>query len=369
MTAIFWNCGQRFYVSCTINCGINLLVGFIFFLKEYFMKKFFGVLTGLAVLFAVSACKKKEAASEDDYVFKIGLPLTSLCDAPVRIALEKGYFEEEGLKWEIIQVGDGEAMNLLTNGSVDGLNTLMISLIQPLTNGLPVQIPLALHTGCIKALVPGDSSIQTAADFKGKKIGGASPAATTVLFIKRYLAEKGLKVEGENADIEFIYQSAAELPLLLERGAVDAIGLTDPSAQIAQDTKGFRAVIDNGTDENYKNEFCCVVPVRTATIREHPEATAKFLRALQKGAKFVYENPDESAQILFETKRTAGDPLVNARLLKSYDYRASVNAVLPALERNAKDMQSLGILKDDVDVDALVRDVFVAVPGVPDSLF
>jgi NitT/TauT family transport system substrate-binding protein len=334
------------------------------------MKRILGIVALMAVLFTVLACKKKDATvAKEDYVFKIGLPLLGLCDAPVRIAIEKGYFDEEGLKWEVVQVGDGEAMNLLTNGNVDGLNTLLISLIQPLANGLPVQIPLALHTGCIKALVPGDSPIQTAADLKGKKIGGASPSATTVLFTKRYLAGKGLKVDGENADIEFIYQSAAELPLLLERGGVDAITLTDPSAQIAQDSRGLRVIIDNGTDEDYKDEFCCVVPVRTETVKAHPEETAKFLRAVQKGAKFVQENPDETAQILSDTKRVAGDPLVNARLLKAFNYRASVSQALPALERNAKDMQALGILKADVDVDTLVKDVYVVVPGVPDSLF
>jgi NitT/TauT family transport system substrate-binding protein len=293
----------------------------------------------------------------------------SLCNAPVHIALEKGFYEEEGLKNEIIQVGDGEAMNLLTNGSVDGLNTLMIGLVQPLANGLPIQIPLAMHTGCIKALVREDAPIATAADLKGKKIGGASPSASALLFIKRYLAGLGLKVDGENADVEFVYQSAAELPLLLERGIVDAIGLTDPAAQIAQDTLGFRAVIDNASSEGYKDEFCCVVTVRTETVKNHPESTAKFLRAVQKGAKFVYENPDETAQILFETKRAAGDPLVNARLLKAFNYRASVSQARIALERNAKAMQDIGILGDDVDVDRLVSNVFVAVPGVPDSLF
>jgi NitT/TauT family transport system substrate-binding protein len=333
------------------------------------MKRIFSVLVLVAVLVAVSACKKKDAAkSEEDYVFKIGFTM-SLCNAPVHIAVEKGYYEEEGLKWETIQVGDGEAMNLLTNGSVDGLNTLMIGLIQPLANGLPVQIPLAMHTGCIKVLVPGDSPIQTAADLKGKTIGGASPGASALLFAKRYLTGKGFKVDGENADVDYIYQSAGELPLLLEQGGVDAIALTDPAAQIAQDVRGFRTVIDNGTDEGYKDEFCCAVPVRTETIKAHPEATAKFLRALQKAARFVQENPDEAAKILANTKRVAGDPLVNARILKTFSYRASVSQALPALERNAKDMQALGILKADVDVEKLIKDVYIEVPGVPDSLF
>jgi NitT/TauT family transport system substrate-binding protein len=295
--------------------------------------------------------------------------LNTLCIAPLQIAVEKGYHEEEGLKWEAIQLSDGEAMNLLTNGSVDGLMTLMVGLIQPLANGLPVQIPLAVHTGCIKVLVRGDSALMTVADIKGKKIGGGSPSASPVLFTKRYLSGMGFKVDGENADVEFIYQSAAELPLLLERGVVDAITITDPAAQISQDVNGFRAIIDNGTDEGYKDEFCCVVQVRAETARRHLEATAKFLRAIQKAAKYVQEHPDETAQILADTNHIAGDPMVNARILKNFSYRASVSQALPALERNAKDMQALGVLNADVDVDKLVKDVYVVVPRVPDSLF
>jgi NitT/TauT family transport system substrate-binding protein len=287
------------------------------------MKRIVSPLALIAVLFVVSACKKKEAAKvEDDYVFKIGFTM-SLCNA----------------------------------------------LVHRLANGLPVQLPLAMHTDCIKVLVRGDSSINTTADLKGKTIGGASPSVSALLFTRRYLAAQGFTVDGESADVEYIYQSAGELPLLLERGGVDAIALTDPSAQIAQDSRGFRTVIDNAVDEGYRDEFCCAVPVRTETIKDHPEATAKFLRALQKAAKFVQENPDEAAQILADTKRVAGDPLVNARIFKTFSYRASVSQVRPALDRNARDMQALGILKADVDVDALVKDVYVEIPGVPDSLF
>jgi NitT/TauT family transport system substrate-binding protein len=327
------------------------------------------VLVFAAVLFAVSACKKKEAVSEDDYVFKINVGIGYLCQAPLYVAVDQGYFDEEHLKWEQINASDGDTMNLFTSGRVDGAIGLMIGLIQPLANGLPVQIPLAVHTGCLKVLVRGDSSIQTAAGLKGKKIGGGGPAASPILFAKRVLAGNGFKVDGENADFEYIYQSGAELPLLLERGIVDAIALSDPAAQIAIDNYGFRAIIDNAVDEGYKDEYCCVADVRIETVKAHPEATAKFLRALQKGAKFVQENPDETARILVNNEYVSVDPLVIARILKTYQWSASVSQARSALERNARDLQSLGILKADVDVDKLVQDVFVAVPGVPDSLF
>jgi NitT/TauT family transport system substrate-binding protein len=60
---------------------------------------------------------------------------------------------------------------------------------------------------------------------------------------------------------------------------------------------------------------------------------------------------------------------VNAQVLKTYSYKASVSQALSAIERNAKELQQIGIVAADVDVDALVKNTYVVVPGVPDSLF
>jgi NitT/TauT family transport system substrate-binding protein len=333
-------------------------------------KAVFVFLIAALTVSALSAAGSKDAASGGDYVFKVGFGVTAnLCAAPFYIAIAKDYFGEEGLKWERINVGDGEAMNLLTNGQIDSIYNLLATLIQPLANGLDVQVPLGLHTGCVKVLVPLDSPIKTAADLKGKTIGTASPNSSPTIIAKRYLAHEGLKVDGNQPDVEFLFQSAAELPLLLERGIVDAIGLNDPSAQIVENDGRGRTIINSATDDYLKNEFCCVVPVRSATVKAHPEETAKFLRAIQKASKFVQENPDETAQILADNNYVPGDIAVNAQILKTYDYRASVKQALPAIERNAKDLQALGLVAADVDVDAMVRNTYVEVPGVPDTLF
>jgi NitT/TauT family transport system substrate-binding protein len=333
-------------------------------------KTIFVILLASLVASGVFAGGGKDRDSDGDYVFKVGYAVTAtLCAAPFHIAIANGYFEEEGLKWERINVGDGEAMNLLTNGQIDAINNLLATLIQPLANGLDVQIPLALHTGCVKVLVAPNSPIRTVADLKGKKIGTATPAASPTIIVKRYLTSLGLKVDGSNPDVEFIYQSAAELPLLLERGVVDAIGLNDPNAQIIENEGRGRVIINSATDGYLADEFCCVVPVRTATIAAHPVETAKFLRAIQRAAQFVQENPDETARILAENRYVPGEAAVNAQILRTYDYRASVSQALPAIQRNARDLQALGLVAADVDVEALVKNTFVQVPGVPDSLY
>jgi NitT/TauT family transport system substrate-binding protein len=343
------------------------------------MKKTFFVF--LAVCIAVSAVcarganQSSAAAPGSDYVLKIGYPVEGgLCEAPFYIAIAKGFYEEEGLKYEWVNLEPGTAMNLLTTGQIDVTNNLLATLIQPIANGLDVKIPIALHTGCVKVLVSPDSPIRTAADFRPvngvkKKIGVPSLNASTKVIPSRVLAAQGLKVDGDNADVEWIIYPSAELPLALERGLVDAIGSGDPAASIIENEGKARVVINNATDEGLRDEFCCVAPFRSRTVADHPNEAAKFLRAIQKASKWVQENPDETTRILFENKYIAGDPLVNAQVLKSYNYRASVSQALTAIERNARELQQIGIVAADVDVDALVKNTFYAVPGVPDSLF
>jgi NitT/TauT family transport system substrate-binding protein len=150
---------------------------------------------------------------------------------------------------------------------------------------------------------------------------------------------------------------------------VDAIGTGDPTASIIENAGQGRVIINNATDENLKNEFCCVTPVRTQTLAEHPETVAKFLRAIQKASKWVQENPDETARIITEKQYIAGEIAVNAQVLKTFNYRASVSQAQSAIDRNARELQQIGIVAADVDVPALVRNTFAAVPGVPDSLY
>jgi NitT/TauT family transport system substrate-binding protein len=333
-------------------------------------KKAFVFLFACAVLaLAFAGGDKDDVKSGGDYKLVIGYPVEGgLCEAPFYIAIEKGFFAEEGLKWERYNLEPGAAMNLLTTGQIDVTNNLLATLIQPLANGLDVKIPLALHTGCVKVLVRPDSPIKSPIDLKGKKIGVPSLNSSTRVIPARVLASLGLKVEGANADVEWIIYPSAELPLALERGLVDAIGSGDPAATLIENAGKGRAIINNATDHNLQHEFCCVTPIRSETVAKHPAEVAKFLRAIQKAAKWVQENPDETARIITEKRYVAGEAADNAQVLKTYNFRASVSQAKVAIERNARELQQIGIVAKDVDVNALVKNTFVAVPGVPDTL-
>ncbi|MDR3161724.1 MAG: ABC transporter substrate-binding protein [Spirochaetaceae bacterium] len=314
--------------------------------------------------------KSSATAEDENYVVKIGRGVSvGLCSSPFIIAEALKYYEAEGLKWESITMETGTSNLLLTNGTVDVTNNLLATLIQPIANGLEVKIPLGIHTGCQKVLVRADSNIKKPADLKGKKIGTSGMATSSTVITQRYLAELGIGVTAENLEVEWVIYQSADLPLALERGQVDAIALGDPTAYITEQETGARVIINQATDDYLKDEFCCVVVASTGFIKDHPKAAAKFVRAIQRAAAFVQENPDETARILEEGKYVAGDPAVNAAILRTYNFKASVSEARVAISRNTRDLQRINLVEKDVDGDRLTNQVFVALDGVPDSLY
>lgn len=192
------------------------------------------------------------------------------------IAIENGYFEDEGLDIEQVTVDAAHVSEAIGADQVDVGMGLIGKMLQPLENGLPIKFTTGIHTGCTKLLVPGDSDIKSIADLKGKKIGvpGLADAATVVS--KRSLSAAGIGVTDQNMEVEFSVYSRNDLAQALQNGAVDAIALGDPAASIAEEQYGLTALIDTATDPVYKDEYCCAAFVTSKLAEENPKAAAAF---------------------------------------------------------------------------------------------
>jgi NitT/TauT family transport system substrate-binding protein len=333
-------------------------------------RKIFSAVLILAALSGVFAGGKKDAVSDDDYVIKIGYGIgPGLCSAPFFIAEELGYFTEEGLKYEHTMIDIGQIPLLLTNGTIDVTNNLLAGMVQPIANGLDIKIPLAMHTGCIKVLVRSDSGITKPEDLKGKKIGISGMGAPGTIIAQRYLAEKGISTVTPNLEVDWIIYPAPELLISLRQKLVDAIVIGEPAATIAENAEDVRVIINTTTDASMKDEFCCVVVANSAIAKNHPAVLAKVVRAVQKASQYVQDHPEETAKLVAEKNYVAGDPAVNAEVLKQFNYRASVSESRAAISRNARDMQRLGLLDSSLDIDRFTNSVFLELPGVPDSLY
>lgn len=336
------------------------------------MKKFIGVLlTSATIMAAIVGCGGAQQANSSDvsdgeYTVKIGYS-TGLCHAPIHIAVENGYFEEEGLKFEAIAIEGAVVAEAVGTGQVDAGFGLVGKFVQPLENGLPMKLTAGIHTGCTKLLVPNDSDIQSVADLKGKRIGVASLADSPCLTAKRSLANAGIGVTAENMEVEFVVYNNADLPMALQNGAIDAYCAVDPAVSKAQEEYNLRAIIDTTTDEEYKDEYCCLSFVTTDLAQNHPDLAAKYTRAVMKAAKWIEENPEEAAKIQLEKEYVTGELEFNANLLASYNYNPTVSGGYSALEKSVLDLYEIGILRKETDTQALIENSFVKLEGVEDT--
>lgn len=320
----------------------------------------------LSMMLILTGCGQKPAAvKSEDYVLKIGYS-GSLCEAPVHMALEKGFFEEEGLKVELIKLAPGTTFEAVTAGKIEAGFGLLASLVQPLSNGLPIKITTGLHTGCDKVLVPESSGINNLKDLRGKRIGVPSMNSSPIIFAKRALADAGVGVSEKNMEVEFVVFNATDLPLALKNGAVDALAMNDPTAAITQKEYNLKNIIDSALDAPYKDQYCCSAFVRDNVASEHPEIAAKYTRAMQKASAWIQKNQDETTKIQVDKKWVAGDAHFNAGVLKTYNYLPSVSGAYDAFGITAKQLQQVGMLDKNVDVDALQKKSFIILKDVPD---
>ncbi len=329
------------------------------------------VLTLLSALLLTGCGKQGSGKNGKDYVFRIGTANGSLCLAPLHVAADNGYFDEEfknaGIKYELVEIDINQAADLITSGKIDACIGLAGSYIAQVDSGLEIAFTTGLHTGCTKYYTKADSGIENMADLKGKKIGVPGMSDSSVVALKRILHGLGIGVSGKNMEIELVVYNLTDLPLALENGAVDAVALHDPVASSAESEYGFKKIFDLTEDGQFANEYCCAVFVTTEAAAEHPDAAAAYTRALMKASAYVQAEPENSVKLQIDNNQCSGELENNANLLASYNYQPSVSAMEETFRNACTDLLEIGDLKEGRDIDQFTSEHVVKFDDVPDS--
>lgn len=307
--------------------------------------------------------------AQDDYVMKLGLG-GGLCEAATHIAIINGYFKDEGVNYEVINfVGTASLPPLLASGQIDANQMMLASLGVLLNSGFDIRVALGLHKGCLVIVVPADSKIESVKDLKGKRIGVPGLGSTPMVISQRALARAGIDASVESGNVEFLAFNAGDLGVALKNGSVDAIALIEPAASVLVESGYAKSIFDLGSDPDYRNENCCVATLTPKFVEEHPALAARYIRALQKACEFVRKNPEKAARLQQEHNMcNLGNVEMNSRLLESYNYKGSVSGGREAFRTNLKDLQNLGLLDKQYDVDRIVEKTYIDLPGVEDEI-
>ncbi len=324
-------------------------------------KLFLTPLLALAASLFLGSCNKQEASTGNKIrVGYIGIT----CEAPIFMAVEQGFFKEEGLEVELVKCEWSKYKDSLALGSFDITHHLIMYFLKPIEQGLNVRISAGIHTGCLRVQAAAKGPIQTVKDLKGKTIGCPGMGTPPFIFANRVLGANGLDA---NKDVSWKVFPAGELGLALEKGEVDAIADSEPIGTLLLAEGKVRNIADQAKDAPYKDEYCCAVIVNGDYLKANSKNAAAATRALLKAAKWVETNPAAAARLSVEKKYLASYPELNTKAISNLRYIPSVEGARAAVNSAAAEMKIAGMLSPSTDVAALAKKAFVDLEGVNDE--
>jgi putative hydroxymethylpyrimidine transport system substrate-binding protein len=256
----------------------------------------------LAIAFAVSILSPSTFAADR---------LTVMLDwfinpdhAPLYVALERGYFAEQGLDVRFVAPSDpNDPPKLVAAGRADIAVSYQPQLHLQVARGLPLRrIATLVATPLNSLVVLEDGPIQTIADLKGKKVGFSVGGFEDAL-LGAMLERHGLTLD----DIELINVNFSLSPSLIS-GQVDAVIGAFRNFELNQmdilNRPGRAFFVEEEGVPGYDE----LILVANANNLDDPRLT-RFLTALERGVQYLVNHPDESWQLFIKGRSDLDDEL------------------------------------------------------------
>lgn len=214
------------------------------------------------------------------------------------VALNKGYYKDEGLDVKIVQPSEGSVTNLIAAGKGDFGVSYQEDVTYALTsdNPLPVKaIATIIQHNTSGFAAPKSKNIKTPKDFDGRVYGGwGSPSEEAVLkavmeksggdFSKVKIVNIGnddfFAATKKNVDFAWIFEGWTGIQAKLKGEQLDYIPVKD---------------LDPALDY-----YTPILISSNKLISRNPEKVKKFLAATAKGYEYSIKHPEESADILLK---------------------------------------------------------------------
>ena len=274
------------------------------------------------------------------------------------VAMEKGYYEEEGLKVNIqFPSNANDAISLVAAGQADiGLYYQQDVIQARADQNVPVKSIGAVVQGPLNIILSlKEKNITSPEDLVGKTVGYAGTELSEAL--TRSIMEY---VGADYSDVAMI-DVGFDLMSSMTTGNVDAtIGCLINHEVPQMEEEGFEVnwfeLDDYGVPTYYEGIFLA----NDKTIESDSETLSAFLRASARGFADMKENPEEALEILLNNQNEENFPLSETV------EKESIDVLLPMMEtadaeflsqsdacwqENIDWMVSQGLIKESIDLD------------------
>lgn len=213
------------------------------------------------------------------------------------IALDKGYFKEEGLDVQIVKAGGGTATPALMSGKIQ-FSGSPGSALSAILRGAPLKIIYASQDHPAYELWSGDPKIQKVEDLKGKSVGVISRGGTHELGVRLVLMH--YKVPASSVSFTPMGWGRGRLAGVLS-GSLAAASLTTDEVEQARKEKGMHRVADT---KAIAKMLVGGAATSDTMLKNNRGLAKRFLRAAIKGRRYMltFKDPAVDAVLKRNTK-------------------------------------------------------------------
>ncbi|MDO4324262.1 MAG: ABC transporter substrate-binding protein [Lachnospiraceae bacterium] len=279
----------------------------------------------------------------------------------VKTAVEKGFFEEEfaddniTIESEIFAKMGPAIIEGMGAGDVDLSIVGGLPIVNANNNGNEIKV-LASGNYSVDGfhLVAGpDTGVTSVDQLKGKSIGVAFGTAEHQIVLE--LVEK----YGIQDEVEIVNLSPADALAAIVKGDITA-ALFNSGSLLDAENAGCETIATNeevGLVVNY-------VIGRKAFVEENPEITSRFLKVLDKTAKWIDENEDETVAL---AAQVIGDEEDNTRIsLEARGRKVSIDDEFLAdpFGKTLQFAKDQGLVSEDLAYDSIVDTSYFEQAGI-----
>ena len=262
------------------------------------------------------------------------------------VAKYKGFFKEEGLDAELVQITANVSIAALASGNVD-YNLILQSVVTGNLRGLPIKVVGILIERPNHVIVV-NPKINRFTDLKGRKVAVSSFGSLTDILAR--LTAEHFKLNPAK-DVQFVAAGSGSGRIAqLEAGLVDAAVVTPPSDIIAE-ARGFKSLV--------RTRDILVFPVNGVGIHEQKlknnrGEVKRVLRALLKANRFILDDRKGAIDVLQKWGRSSLSAAEQAYAATASNYSRNLIVPRDALEK----VIEITKLNTEIRKDVSQADVF-----------
>ena len=270
------------------------------------------------------------------------------------VAKFQGYFKDEGLDVEVLQMNANVSVAALAAGNVD-YNLILQSVVTANLRGLPLKIAGILIERPNHVVVT-HSSIQKFSDLKNKKIAISSFGSLVDILARLTATHFNLDPRSE---VQYVAAGSSSARIAqLQAGVVQAAFVTPPG-NLRAEASGFKTLL------RIRDLFPFPVNgigVTEQKLKNNRDEVKKIVRALLRANRYIINNPKGAVKILSDWGRTKPEVAEDAYNDNAKNYsrnllvsKATLENVIESTRLNVESKKNVAV--DDIFDFSLVREL------------